>query len=132
MDPKLVKIHNNVVIAANVYLVTHDAIRHVLINKNNKHYQMNLGPIEIMDNVFIGLGSIILPNVRIGKNVIIGAGSLVTNDIPDNSVFAGVPAKKICNFDEVENKREELTNKYQNYDYDELIKQKWIEFEKQR
>lgn len=130
MDPKLVKIHDNVVIAANVYFVTHDAIRHVLMNKNNKWYQMNIGPIEIMDNVFIGLGTIIMPNVRIGKNVIVAAGSLVTKDIPDNCVYAGVPAKKIGDFENIELKREYDTQKYGKYNYDDLIRIKWDEFNK--
>lgn len=44
---------------------------------------------------FIGTNSTILPNVKIGKNVIIGAGSVVTKDIPDNSLALGIPAKVI-------------------------------------
>lgn len=44
---------------------------------------------------FIGTNSTILPNVKIGKNVTIGAGSVVTKDIPDNSVALGIPAKVI-------------------------------------
>lgn len=55
--------------------------------------------IEIGDNVFIGAGSIILPNVTIGDNVIIGAGSVVTKDIMSNSVVAGNPACRICSLD---------------------------------
>lgn len=53
-----------------------------------------------MDNVFVGSGTRILYNTRIGSNVIIGSDSLVNKDIPDNSVYAGVPAKYICSFDE--------------------------------
>lgn len=44
---------------------------------------------------FIGTNATILPNVKIGKNVIIGAGSVVTKDIPDNSMAVGIPAKVI-------------------------------------
>ena len=132
MDPKLLKIHNNVVIAANVYFVTHDAIRHMLIPKNNIDYQMYLGPIEIMDNVFIGLGSIIMPNVRIGKNVIIAAGSVVNCDVPDNCIYGGVPAKKIGDFADLEKKRENYSEKYKNLSYQKLIEIKWKEFEKER
>ena len=51
--------------------------------------------IEIGDNVWIGLNSIILPGVKIGKGSIIGAGSVVTSDIPDYTVAAGNPAKII-------------------------------------
>ena len=130
MDPKLLKIHNNVVVAANVYFVTHDAIRHVLMKKNDKFYQKNLGAIEVMDNVFIGLGSIILPNVKIGENVIIAAGSVVTKDIPSNSIYAGVPAKKIGDFKTLEKNRELATSKYGKVSYEELVSLKWEEFNK--
>lgn len=49
----------------------------------------------IGNNVFIGYQSVILPNVRIGDNVIIGAGSIVTKDIPTNSVAVGNPCSVI-------------------------------------
>ena len=52
-----------------------------------------------MDNVYIGMGSIILGNVKIGPNVIIHAGSVVASDIPPNSIVAGVPAKVVGKFD---------------------------------
>ncbi len=48
----------------------------------------------------MGINSIILPGVVIGENVIIGAGSVVTKDIPNNSVACGVPARVIKNLDE--------------------------------
>ena len=53
------------------------------------------GPIIIGKNVWIGRNSCILGNVTIGDNAIIGAGSIVTHDVEKNSVYAGVPAKKI-------------------------------------
>lgn len=57
-----------------------------------------MGTIEIFDHVMIGAGSKILPNVKIGPNVIVAAGSIVTKDVPPNSVVAGVPAKVIGSF----------------------------------
>lgn len=51
------------------------------------------GLIKVDDFSFIGTGAVILPRITIGKNVIIGAGSVVTKDIPDNSVAYGNPAK---------------------------------------
>ena len=105
MDPKLIKIHNNVYIAANVVFITHDTSRNMLSNKYKKYYSMDLGCIEIMDNVFIGCNTTILGNVRIGSNVIIGAGSVVTKDIPSNSVVVGNPAKVIGTFEEFLEKR---------------------------
>lgn len=56
--------------------------------------------ITVGNNVFIGLGSIILPGVTIGDDVVIGAGSLVNKDIPSQSVAAGVPAKVVSSLED--------------------------------
>lgn len=53
------------------------------------------GEIKIGRNVWIGDKVSIFGGVTIGDNVIIGAGSIVTNDIPSNSIAAGMPAKII-------------------------------------
>jgi len=53
------------------------------------------GPIKIGDRVWIGTGAIILDGVTIGAGAVIGAGSVVTKDIPENAIVAGVPAKVI-------------------------------------
>ena len=45
-----------------------------------------------------------MPGVTIGSNVVIGAGSVVTKDIPDNSVAIGVPAKVVSSFDDFQAK----------------------------
>ena len=57
-------------------------------------------PIVIGNNVFIGVNCIILPGTKVGNRCIIGAGAVVKGDFPDNSVIAGVPAKKIKSVDE--------------------------------
>ena len=54
-------------------------------------------PVTIGDNVWIGGSVTILPGVTIGDNVTIGAGSVVTNDIPSNSVAVGNPCRVIKN-----------------------------------
>ena len=51
--------------------------------------------VTIGDDVWIGTNVIIMPGVKIGTGVIIGAGAVVTKDIPDYAVIAGVPAKII-------------------------------------
>jgi acetyltransferase-like isoleucine patch superfamily enzyme len=98
----LVYLHNNVYLASNVHFVPHDVIHSMLNNiaGNKGKFVEKIGCIEVLDNVFIGSGTRILFDTRIGTNVIIGSGSLVTKDIPDNSVYAGVPARYICSFDE--------------------------------
>lgn len=63
----------------------------------------NIGPnkihidkeIIIGNKVQIGAGAIILPGVTIGNNVVVGAGSVVTESIGNNTIVAGVPARKI-------------------------------------
>ena len=52
-------------------------------------------PIEIGNNVWIGGNVVVLPGVKIGDNCVIGAGSVVTKDIPENSVAVGNPCKVI-------------------------------------
>jgi len=52
-------------------------------------------PIVIGENVWIGANATILPGVTISDNAIIGAGALVTKNVPESSVVAGVPAKVI-------------------------------------
>lgn len=51
--------------------------------------------VDIGEDTWIGFGTVILTGVRVGKGCIIGAGSVVTKDIPDYCIAAGVPAKKI-------------------------------------
>ena len=108
-DPDLISIGENVFITAGVSFITHDTIRNMLNRKYNTNcFQRALGCIEVGDNVMIGSGTRILYNVRIGSNVIIGAGSIVTKDIPDNSVAAGVPCRVIGKFEDLVEKRKNV------------------------
>lgn len=57
--------------------------------------ELKNGPVEIEDGCDIGVGSIILPGVKIGKGTQVGAGSVVTKETKPYSIVAGVPAKLI-------------------------------------
>ena len=52
-------------------------------------------PVTIGNHVWIGGGVIILPGVSIGDNVVIGAGSVVTKDIPSNTIAYGNPCRVV-------------------------------------
>lgn len=100
--PKMIKLHNNVVVHKTAKIVTHDVINGFL--KVAKP-EIDLGPeervgcVELMDNVYIAMNVTVMPDVRIGPNCIITAGSVVTSDIPENSIASGNPAKVIGRFD---------------------------------
>ena len=60
------------------------------------------GPIIIEDHAWLGVGVIVLSGVRIGKGAVVGAGSVVTDNIPDGAIAAGVPARVVKMRDELE------------------------------
>ncbi len=98
-EPYLVSIGDDCVITSGVSFLTHD--RAPRIFKKNKDFLESIhGPITIKKNCFIGINSIILPNVTIGPNSVVGAGSVVTKNVPPNTVYAGNPADHICTYDE--------------------------------
>jgi acetyltransferase-like isoleucine patch superfamily enzyme len=94
-EPRLVEIGDNTIMSGNVVLLTHDGAIHsaayVELPDINGYY----GRISIGRNCFIGFGSIIMPNVRIGDNCIVCPGSVVIESFPENSVIRGNPAQII-------------------------------------
>jgi len=92
-EPWLITLGRNVYITDGVKFVTHDG-GVLLFRKQIPDLEITK-PIVIGDNVYIGNNVIILPGVHVGNNVIIGAGAIVTKDISNNTVVAGVPAKTI-------------------------------------
>lgn len=112
MDPGILILHDNVTVAANATFVTHDAIRHMLNYRDKYNYVPHRGCIEVMDNVFCGIGSVIMPGVRIGENAIIAAGALVNKDVAAGTIVGGVPAKIIGYTDNLTLKRREESKIY--------------------
>jgi maltose O-acetyltransferase len=104
LDPShcfLISIGDQVVFAPNVRLIAHDASTRYAIGHTR------LGRINMGSRCFIGDSVIVLPGVTIGDDCIIGAGSVVTHDIPGNSVAAGNPARVRCTMDEYRLKHRE-------------------------
>lgn len=96
--PWMISIGDDVQITKGVVILTHGYDWSVT-KKYKDHLMGNSGPVTIGSNVFIGINTIILPNVSIGNNVVIGAGSVVTRSIPDNSVAVGNPCHVIYDID---------------------------------
>ena len=78
-----IHIGDRTIILKGAFVLAHDSCRSLHVNT------------YIGTDCVIGINSIILPGLKIGNQVIIGAGSVVTKDVPSNSIVAGNPAKII-------------------------------------
>ncbi len=118
-DPAYVRMGNNVRLSE-CTIFGHDGS----VNMLNVAYGLKLdrvGKTDIKDNVFIGHGAIVMPDVTIGPNAIIGAGTIVTKNVPEGVVVAGNPAKEICKIDAIVDKLEAYTN---NLPWAEIIRKR--------
>lgn len=94
LNAEYIRIHNNVAVASGVTFICHDVMQKVFNNLNqSKGVKKKYGCIEVMDNVFIGSNSTILPDVKIGPNAIVAAGSVVTKDVPPGTIVGGYRQK---------------------------------------
>ncbi|MFD2917451.1 acyltransferase [Psychroserpens luteus] len=87
-------IGENVAIGPNCTFYTHDHEYHQM-DKAAWNGDIITGKIVIGSDSWLGSNVTVLPGVTIGKHVVVAAGSVVTKDLNDNCVYAGVPAKKI-------------------------------------
>jgi len=97
-DTKYVRIGNNVRLSG-CTLFGHDGS----VNMINRAYGLKLdrvGKIELRDNVYVGHQAILLPGVTVGPNAIVAAGAVGCGDVPENVVYGGVPARRICSLEE--------------------------------
>jgi acetyltransferase-like isoleucine patch superfamily enzyme len=97
-EPFLISIGDRVTITAGVKIITHDGSTALVRDEGGRRY-LYYARVEIGDDVFVGVDSIILPGVKIGSKVVVGAGSVVTRDIPDNCVVVGSPARVVGTFE---------------------------------
>ncbi|WP_252031368.1 sugar O-acetyltransferase [Vibrio sp. SCSIO 43135] len=90
LDCGKVTIGDFVMIGPNVTLCT---AGHPLDAKTRYTYEEFAKPIHISDKVWIGANVIVLPGVTIGERAVVGAGSVVTKDVPADTVVVGNPAR---------------------------------------
>ena len=89
---------DDVLCGANTTIIDND-FHHTDPTRRMDHRDVPAAPIVIEDNVWLGMGSIVLKGVRIGKNSVIAAGSVVVRDIPANVIAGGVPAQVLKSLD---------------------------------
>lgn len=76
--------------------VSHYCIIHTLTHDpQNPHFVCVEKPVAIMDHVWLGARSIVLPGVRIGEGAVVAAGAVVTKDVLPYTIVAGNPARAI-------------------------------------
>lgn len=85
-----ITIEDDVLIGPRVNLITEN---HPVDPSQRKSLVLNA--IRIKRNAWIGAGVTILPGVTIGEHAIVAAGAVVTKDVADNTIVAGIPAKVI-------------------------------------
>jgi maltose O-acetyltransferase len=93
IDPRhcmLVSIGDESVLTPGVHILAHDAS-----TKAHLGYT-KIGEVHIGRRVFLGAGTIVLPDVRIGDHAIVGAGSVVREDVAAGMVALGNPARTVC------------------------------------
>ena len=89
-----IRIEDDVLIGPKVNLITEN---HPVDPSKRKH--LDLKPILIKRNAWIGAGATILPGVTVGENSVVAAGAVVNRDVPANTIVGGVPAKILRTID---------------------------------
>jgi acetyltransferase-like isoleucine patch superfamily enzyme len=97
-EPWLISFGDNVYVTSGVQFITHDGGT-LILRKEIPDLEWT-APISVGNDVYFGVRALILPGVTIGNRCIIAAASVVTRDVPDNSVVGGVPARRISSVDE--------------------------------
>lgn len=119
-NPGLTRIGNNVHMSGSAFFTGHDAS----VNVINEAFSLRLdsvGPITLGDNIFIGYGAIVLPNVEIGDNVIVGAGAVVARSVPSDSIVVGNPGRVVGSLSDYV---ERLKARNASFPWRELIEQR--------
>ncbi|MBX7227646.1 MAG: acyltransferase [Chitinophagales bacterium] len=92
---------DNVIIGNNVMIARESIVLGKMHESANTDVPMNMQGVKkvnqtiIEDDVWLGLRVIVMPGIKIARGTIVAAGAVLTKDTEENSVYGGVPAKKI-------------------------------------
>lgn len=93
--PNFVVLEDGVSLAGQIFILTHNKPM-----EYHKHLvEAFLGPVIIKKNAWIAISVVILPGVTIGEGAIVASGSVVTKDVPPNTLVGGAPARVIKEFE---------------------------------
>lgn len=100
LDNDVIQIGENCLFAPSVQIMTShhpvSATERISVEEIGKvSYTTFTKPVIIDNNVWIGAGAILLPGIRVGENSVVGAGSVVTKNVPPNTLVYGNPARII-------------------------------------
>ncbi len=90
VHPHMITIEDGAVVTAGSVLLEHDNAYYY-----TRRGKVKFGPVVVKEKSFIGVKSVIMPNVTLGERSIVGAGSVVLSDVAPDTVVAGVPAKEM-------------------------------------
>lgn len=116
-EPYLISIGSHVTLCSNITFITHDGATWVFRDKAKYRDVIRYGRTTVHDNCFIGYNVTILPGISIGQNSVVAAGSVVTKDVPPNTIVGGNPAKVISNTSDYANKLLDSTPEYNKSNY---------------
>ena len=96
-----VKIGDRVAVSPGVIFISSSSPNNSMLSNNNyvRDRLIKTENIIVENDAWIGAGAIIMPGVKIGMGSIVGAGAVVTKDVPDMAIVAGVPARIIKKID---------------------------------
>lgn len=91
VHPEMIELYDRSAVCANSVILTHDDF----LPKVTDGTEANLKKVVLKEGATLGIGCMVLPGVTIGENSVVGAFSVVTKDVPDNTVCV-LPRKPFC------------------------------------